>query len=126
MISDSPVGTNTVKQAGFDLGDRNDRFYLAPSLSLKISSDQQDDAERVACRRPDAEPLRVPSRREPGSRGIELEAKTELRRGWNLPASYTRHDVEVTPSDLAAELGKRPSLVPRDIASVWMTARYRW
>lgn len=57
------------------------------------------------------------------SRGIELEAKTELRRGWNLTASYTRHDVEVTRSDLVAELGKRPSLVPRDIASVWMDVK---
>ncbi|MDR0227343.1 MAG: TonB-dependent siderophore receptor [Burkholderiaceae bacterium] len=58
------------------------------------------------------------------SRGLELEAKTAVRKGWNLAANYTYHQVEVTRSDTPAELGKWPTLVPRHIASVWTDYRF--
>jgi iron complex outermembrane receptor protein len=58
------------------------------------------------------------------SRGLELEAKTAVRKGWNLAANYTYHQVEVTRSDTAAEVGKWPALVPRHIASAWTDYRF--
>ncbi|WP_422097839.1 TonB-dependent siderophore receptor [Variovorax sp.] len=58
------------------------------------------------------------------SRGLELEAKTSPARRWNLVFNYTYNDVEVTRSDVKSELGRRPALVSRHIASVWSDYRF--
>lgn len=58
------------------------------------------------------------------SRGLELEAKTALTKSWDLTANYTYHQVEITRSDVAAERGKWPTLVPRHIASAWSDYRF--
>lgn len=52
------------------------------------------------------------------SRGVELEAKTELARGFNLIGGYTWNDVEVTESETGNE-GNTPFRVPEHMASLW-------
>ncbi|MBP0599278.1 TonB-dependent siderophore receptor [Herbaspirillum sp. LeCh32-8] len=57
------------------------------------------------------------------SRGLELEAKTSLRKGLDLTASYSYTDAKVKQSAVATELGKDVPLVPRHIASAWLDYR---
>lgn len=52
------------------------------------------------------------------SRGIELEAKTEVVKGFNLIGSYTWNDVEITKTDTDNK-GNTPFRVPEHMASVW-------
>ncbi|NWL76636.1 TonB-dependent siderophore receptor [Pseudomonas taiwanensis] len=52
------------------------------------------------------------------SKGVELEAKTEITRGFNLIGSYTWNDVEVTESESGIE-GNTPFRVPEHMASIW-------
>jgi iron complex outermembrane receptor protein len=52
------------------------------------------------------------------SKGIELEAKTEITEGFNVIGSYTWNDVEVTKSE-AGNKGNTPFRVPEHMASVW-------
>lgn len=54
------------------------------------------------------------------SRGIELEAKTELTKNLNLVASYTRLDAKVLQSADSSEVGKKPATVPEQTASLWL------
>jgi iron complex outermembrane receptor protein len=51
------------------------------------------------------------------SKGLELEAKTQVAKGLDLFAAYTYNDVEVTKSS-DVDLGKTPIQVPRQLASV--------
>lgn len=52
------------------------------------------------------------------SRGVELEARTEILRGLNAIGSFTYHDVEnVKETDFK---GKRPVQVPTTMASGWL------
>jgi iron complex outermembrane receptor protein len=53
------------------------------------------------------------------SRGLELEGVASLAEGLNLIASYTYTDAEVTQSNTANVQGKRPTLVPENMASFW-------
>ncbi len=52
-------------------------------------------------------------------RGIEVEAKTEIKPGFNLIASYAHLDHEVTKGATAAEVEQRLAQVPLDQASLW-------
>jgi iron complex outermembrane receptor protein len=52
------------------------------------------------------------------SKGIELEAKTEITQGFNLIGSYTWNDVEVTQSETGNK-GNTPFRVPEHMASLW-------
>ncbi len=52
------------------------------------------------------------------SRGVELEAKTEIRPGFDLIGSYTWNDVEITRSESGNE-GNTPFRVPEHMASLW-------
>ncbi len=54
------------------------------------------------------------------SRGLELEAKTELMRGLNATASYTVLDMKVVESADRTEVDKTPIQVPKQTASVWL------
>ncbi|MES2024065.1 MAG: TonB-dependent siderophore receptor [Pseudomonadota bacterium] len=54
------------------------------------------------------------------SRGLELEAKSEVARGLNVVASYTLMDAKVVQSLDPDELGKRPVAIPRQSASIWV------
>ncbi|MCP3385840.1 TonB-dependent siderophore receptor [Bradyrhizobium sp. CCGUVB4N] len=53
------------------------------------------------------------------SRGIELEAKTEVNRELTVLASYTYLDNIVTRSNTATQLGKHPVGMPMNSASAW-------
>ncbi len=57
---------------------------------------------------------------EVNSRGFELEAVAELIPGLNAIATFTSQDVKVTQSSTAAEIGKVPTLVPANMASVYL------
>ncbi len=54
------------------------------------------------------------------SRGLELEAKTELAPNLNLTASYTFINMKVLDSNNTAELGHTPIQVPKQTASLWV------
>lgn len=53
------------------------------------------------------------------SRGIELEAKTEINRNLSLVASYTYLDNIVTKSNTVAQVGKHPIGMPMNSAAAW-------
>ncbi|CAH1903792.1 Iron complex outermembrane recepter protein [Candidatus Nitrotoga sp. HW29] len=53
------------------------------------------------------------------SRGLELEARTELTRNLNAIGAFTYNDVEVTKSN-DIDLGKVPPRVPKTTASLWL------
>lgn len=52
------------------------------------------------------------------ARGFELEARATVFEGFDLIASYAYTDAEVTKSN-GVDLGKRPPVVPRHLASIW-------
>lgn len=55
---------------------------------------------------------------EANSRGIELSATASLAEGFDLVASFTKFDIEITEGD-AVELGKDPLQTPETLASLW-------
>lgn len=54
------------------------------------------------------------------SRGIELEAHAALTDELSLIGSYTYLNQVVTRSNTATQLGKRPPISPRHLASLWL------
>jgi iron complex outermembrane receptor protein len=52
-------------------------------------------------------------------RGVEVEAKTEIKPGFNLIAAYAHLDHEVTKGATPQEVGRRLAQVPLDQASLW-------
>ncbi len=52
------------------------------------------------------------------ARGVELEARATVLENLDLVAAYAYTDAEVTKSN-GADLGKRPTVVPRHMASLW-------
>ncbi|OPA87388.1 TonB-dependent receptor [Pseudomonas fluorescens] len=57
------------------------------------------------------------------SRGLELEAKTEVTPNLSLIASYAYIDARITQSDIASEIGQRSEDTPYHQAALW--ADYR-
>jgi iron complex outermembrane receptor protein len=53
------------------------------------------------------------------SRGLELEATASLTEGLKLVSSYTYTDMEVTKTNIAAQLGKQFVVMPRNQAALW-------
>src|SRR5690606_12701594 len=53
------------------------------------------------------------------SKGFEAEARASILDGLDLIAAYSFTDVEITESDNAALIGKRPVGVAEHIASLW-------
>lgn len=71
---------------------------------------------------PDPTPGRVGFNIQTGeirSRGFEAEAVTNVAEGFNLIATYTKLDVEVTKSTTAAAIGKAPLVTPEELASIF-------
>jgi iron complex outermembrane receptor protein len=58
------------------------------------------------------------------SKGVELEAHAELSDNLSLVASYSHINQEVTKTLVSSELGKSPTRVPIDQASLW--AKYEF
>ncbi|MBD8553496.1 TonB-dependent siderophore receptor [Rhizobium sp. CFBP 8762] len=54
------------------------------------------------------------------STGFELEGKVNLNQNWMALASYDYTDLEVTKDANPALVGKRPFLVPRSSAKLWL------
>ncbi len=52
------------------------------------------------------------------SRGVELEAVANLMHGLDLHAAYAYDDEKVTQASPASEIGKRPTLIPKDLISL--------
>ncbi|WP_432723515.1 TonB-dependent siderophore receptor [Jeongeupia wiesaeckerbachi] len=52
-------------------------------------------------------------------RGFEFESKFNIRPGFNVMASYTYSDSEVTKSNDPLALGKQVALLPKHQASLW-------
>ena len=57
---------------------------------------------------------------EVNSRGVEFETLAQIVPGLNLVATYTNQDVKVTQTTAAADLGKVPTLVARQMASAYL------
>lgn len=75
-----------------------------------------------------ADPLHIDEYQQTGavrSRGLELEAKAELARGWNLIAAYAYNDVKITESN-DGDQGKSPIQIPRQSASAWLDFAPAW
>jgi iron complex outermembrane receptor protein len=53
------------------------------------------------------------------SRGVELEAAVSLNEGLKLIGSYTYTDMEVTKTNIPAQLGKQFVVMPRNQAALW-------
>ncbi|WP_456685319.1 TonB-dependent siderophore receptor [Bradyrhizobium sp. P5_C11_2] len=73
---------------------------------------------------PDTDPSHPPGSRvqtgEIRSRGIELEAKTEISPELTVLASYTYLDNIVTRTNTPSQLGKHPVIAPMNSASAWV------
>jgi iron complex outermembrane receptor protein len=52
------------------------------------------------------------------ARGFEVEARATVMEGFDLIAAYAYTNAEVTESN-GADLGKRPTVMPRHLASIW-------
>ena len=57
---------------------------------------------------------------EVNSRGVEFEVLAQVMPGLNLVATYTNQDVKVTETTVAADLGKVPTSVARQLASAYV------
>jgi iron complex outermembrane receptor protein len=57
---------------------------------------------------------------EVNSRGVEFEVLAQIVPGLNLVATYTNMDVKVTQTTVAADLGKVPTSVARQLASAYL------
>jgi iron complex outermembrane receptor protein len=53
------------------------------------------------------------------TRGVEAEVKGSLDFGLDIIGSYTYQDMRITETNTAAELGKRPVLIPEQMAALW-------
>lgn len=60
------------------------------------------------------------------TRGVEVEARANLDFGLDIIGAYTYQDMEVTKTNTAAELGKRPVQVPDQIASLWGLYHFKY
>lgn len=98
-----PRGSDSfVSVAGFDLTRRN---VLTPDPAAPLIASIQTGEQR--------------------SRGIEVEVVASLlRKSLNLTAAYTYQDVKVTRST-AGDEGKRPIIVPSDLASFYADYTFR-
>ncbi|WP_024278673.1 TonB-dependent siderophore receptor [Xanthobacter sp. 126] len=55
------------------------------------------------------------------NRGFEFSARTEVNKNLSLIAAYSYIDSTITETGVASELGKTPSRIPQNTASLWAT-----
>lgn len=60
------------------------------------------------------------------SRGAEIEGVATLADGLSLLASYSFTDIETTKSTNPDDIGKRPVVVPEQLASGWIDYTQQW
>lgn len=98
------------------------KYQSADGGTLITLSAYQIDEKNIAGRNTDPNGTGMIQFGDARARGIEIEAKTELRHNLNLIASYAYTDSEVTRANRGSEnlLGKRLRMVPEHQASVWL------
>lgn len=94
------------------------KYQRPGSDTLLTLSTYQITQSNVLTRDPD-NPLNRLQVGEERSRGIELEAISQLTEDLRLTASYSINDAEVTKSNDGNE-GKTPINTPRELASLWL------
>jgi catecholate siderophore receptor len=92
------------------------KWQARPGLLFSAALYQLD---RTNTRAPGPTPGTVVLTGEQRSRGLELEAVGEIMPGWQLAASYTLQEAEITTTTSAAPAGREVPLVPRHQASLW-------
>jgi catecholate siderophore receptor len=97
------------------------KWQARPGLLFSAALYQLD---RTNTRAPGPTPGTVVLTGEQRSRGLELEAVGEIMPGWQLAASYTLQEAEITTTTSAAPAGREVPLVPRHQASLW--TRYQF
>jgi catecholate siderophore receptor len=97
------------------------KWQARPGLLFSAALYQLD---RTNTRAPGPTPGSVVLTGEQRSRGLELEAVGEIMPGWQLAASYTLQEAEITTTTSAAPAGREVPLVPRHQASLW--TRYQF
>ena len=55
------------------------------------------------------------------NRGFEFSARTEVNKNLSLIAAYSYIDSTITETGVTSELGKTPSRIPQNTASLWAT-----
>ena len=91
-----------------------------PSGSIFSATASLFDLTRQNVTTADLEHINFNTQRgEVNSRGFELEAKANLRQGWDLIGNYARGSVKLTRDNYGNE-GNQLNSVPRTIASAWV------
>ncbi|CAH2602156.1 Ferrichrome-iron receptor [Rhodovastum atsumiense] len=94
--------------------------YQPPGTSLLLTAALYDLRQRNVQTVDPANALNTVQTGEIRSRGIELEAVGEVLPRLNAIASFTYQEPEVTKTNVAAQLNKRPAAVPEHMASLWL------
>lgn len=93
--------------------------YQPPGSATMLTASLYHLTQQNVLNRDLADPTRSIATGEQVSRGLELEAVSDLSDRLKMTASYTFNDVEVTKSN-DGNKGKEPLNTPRHLASLWL------
>lgn len=96
--------------------------YQPPGTETMLTASLYHLTQRNVLNRDLSDPLKSIATGEQVSRGLELEAVSDLSERLRMTASYSYNDAEVTQSNDGNE-GKAPLNVPRHLASLWLDYR---
>ncbi|MCS4282152.1 iron complex outermembrane receptor protein [Pseudomonas sp. BIGb0278] len=96
--------------------------YQPPGSSTLLTASLYHLTQQNVLTRDLADPTRSIATGEQTSKGLELEAVSDLSERLKLTASYSYNDAEVTKSNDGNQ-GKQPLNVPRHLASMWLDYR---
>lgn len=113
-LAAQPFAPETAKQ--YELGVK----YQPPGRSSFVTLAAFDLVRQNVLTPDPANPRNRIQTGEVRSRGVEVEGVADLKNGWSVIAGYTFLDAEITKSNTAGEQGKRPTLVPAHMASLWV------
>ena len=94
--------------------------YQPPGSSLLLTAALYDLQQENVLTVDPANPLNTVQTGQVRTRGIEFEATGEILPRLNLIGALTYQVPEVTQTNIAAQLGKRPAAIPNQLASVWL------
>ncbi len=93
--------------------------YQPPGTTTLLTASVYHLTQQNVVSRDAVDPLKSTQTGEQVSRGVELEAVTDLTERLSLNASYSFNDPEITKS-IAGDEGNEPKDVPRHLASLWL------
>ncbi|MEX5590104.1 MULTISPECIES: TonB-dependent siderophore receptor [Pseudomonas] len=96
--------------------------YQPPGSATMLTASLYHLTQQNVLNRDLSDPTRSIATGEQVSRGLELEAVSDLTERLKMTASYSFNDAEVTKSTDGNE-GKEPLNVPRHLASLWLDYR---